>query len=359
MSGLTRRTFTIAALASTGLMFNTKASPAQSLKRFDGVTLRVGVFGGGWKDAIQATVGSKLEAQGLKIEYVAGNPADNFAKIVAARGAAVPIDMMELDPATRLAMTRNNFLDDLPEASLPNLKNTSVSIADGKAVPYHMVQNCIVYRADQFESNKTPIPTTLMDLQNPVYSPHLAFPDVVNPQHWPAVTLLARANGGSESDPEPGFAAAKKMKPLYYYAAAVELAQKMSMGDVTVAPWHAGMAVRLTNAGQKIGVVHPTLGDKRGEVEFNYLGIVKGTRNQEAAAAFINQFLETQSQVNFAKPMGVAPVNIEARKQLSTDPVMSRFMLLSEADLANTYTMDWNKVNVEKWRASWLRTING
>jgi len=38
---------------------------------------------------------------------------------------------------------------------------------------------------------------------------------------------------------------------------------------------------------------------------------------------------------------------------------MSRFMLLSEADLAKAYTMDWNKVNAEKWRASWLRTING
>jgi putative spermidine/putrescine transport system substrate-binding protein len=358
MSGLTRRSFA-AALASGGLVYNAKRLRAQSSQRFDGVTLRIGVFGGSWRDAIQATVGTKLEAQGLKIEYVAGNPADNFAKVVAARGAAVPIDVMEVDPATRIAMTRNNFLDELPGALLPNLKKTSVSIVEGKSVPYHMVQNCIVYRADRFEADKTPIPNTLTDLQNPVYAQHLSFPDVVNPQHWPAVTLLARANGGSESDPEPGFAAAKGMNPLYYYAAAVELAQKMSMGDVTVAPWHAGMAVRLTTAGQKVGVVHPTLGDKRGEVEYNYLGIVKGTKNKEAAGAFINQFLDTQSQADFAKPMGVAPVNVEARHQLSTDPVMSRFMLLSEADLAKTYTMDWSKVNVEKWRASWLRTING
>jgi len=359
MSGLTRRTFTAAALASTGLLLNTKRLRAQGSQRFDGVTLRVGVFGGSWKDAVQTIVGSKLEAQGLKIEYVAGNPAENFAKIVAARGAAVPIDIMELDPPTRIAMARNNFLEDLSEEPLPNLKKTSVSIAEGKSVPLYMVQNCIVYRADRFEADKTPVPKTLMDLQNPVYGPHLAFPDVVNPQHWPAVTLLAKANGGNESDPEPGFAAAKAMKPLYYYSSAVELAQKMSMGDVTVAPWHAGMAVRLTNAGQKFGVVHPTLGDKRGEVEYNHLGIIKGTKNKEAAAAFINQFLDTQSQADFARPMGVAPVNVEARSQLSTDPVMSRFMLLSEADLAKAYTMDWNKVNAEKWRASWLRTING
>jgi len=358
MSALTRRSFT-AALASSGLMFNANRVSAQAPQRFDGVTLRIGVFGGGWKDAIQASVGSKLEAQGLKIEYIAGNPADNFAKIVAARGAAVPIDVMEIGPAERLAMTRNGFLEDLPEALIPNLKKTSVSIAEGKSVAYHMVQNCIVYRADRFEAEKLLVPKTLSDLGDSVYGGHLAFPDVVNPQHWPAVTLLARANGGSESDPEPGFIAAKKMKPLYYYAAATELAQKMSMGDVIVAPWHAGMAVRLANAGQNIGVVHPTLGDKRGEIEYNYLGIVKGTKNKEAAAAFINQFLDTQSQADFAKPMGVAPVNIEARRQLVGDPIISRFMLLSEEDLAKTYTMDWDKVNVEKWRANWLRAING
>lgn len=357
MNSLTRRQFT-AALASSGLLAATGRASAQEARRFDGVTLRVGVFGGGWKDAVHANVGSKLEAQGLKIEYVPGNPADNFAKIVAARGAAVPIDIMELGPAERIAMGRNGFLEDLPEASLPNLKKTSVKIVDGKAVAYHFVQNCIVYRADKFEADKIPVPKSLMDLEGSAYAGRLAFPDVVNPQHWPAVTLLARANGGSESDPQPGFAAAKKMKPLYYYAAATELAQKMTMGDVLVAPWHAGMAVRLTNAGHTIGVVHPTLGDKRGEIEYNYLGIVKGTKNKEAAAAFINTFLDTQSQAGFAKPMGVAPVNVEARQQLLNDPVMSKFMLLSEEDLAKTYTMDWDKVNVEKWRAGWLRTIN-
>ena len=42
------------------------------------------------------------------------------------------------------------------------------------------------------------------------------------------------------------------------------------------------MAVRLANAGQQMGVVHPTLGDKKGEVEFNFLGIVKNTKNKDA-----------------------------------------------------------------------------
>lgn len=357
MSKISRRVFSSVALSSAiAAPYVVRAQPA---KRFEGVTLRVGVFGGGWRDRIQENVGVKLEAQGMKIEYVPGNPSDNFAKIVAARGVNVPIDVMEIGPAERIAMTKNGFLETLPTELIPNISKTSVRVAQGMAVPYHMVQNGFVYRADRFESQKLPIPTSLSDLEKPVYAGKTAFPDVANPQHWPAVTLLARANGGSEANPVPGFQAAKRTKPLYYYTAAVELAQKMTMSDVIGAAWHAGMAVRLAReGGLKMGMVHPVAGDKRGEFEYNYLGIVKNTRNKEAAAAFINQFLDTNSQAGFTSPVGVVPVNVEARKVLARDPVVSQFMLLSDEDIAKAYTMDWDSVNVEKWRADWARSIN-
>ena len=51
MSGLTRRTFTAAALASTGFMMGAPSSRAQGSQSFKGVTLRIGVFGGGWKNS--------------------------------------------------------------------------------------------------------------------------------------------------------------------------------------------------------------------------------------------------------------------------------------------------------------------
>jgi spermidine/putrescine-binding protein len=129
------------------------------------------------------------------------------------------------------------------------------------------------------------------------------------------------------------------------------------MGDVIAAPWHAGMAVRLHNAGQQVAFIHPQIGSKKGEVEYNYLGIVKGSKNVAAAAAFINAFLDTKVQADFAKPMGVVPVNKESRALLQKDPVISQYMLLSDADLANAFSMDWSKVDVEKWRASWARAV--
>ncbi|MES2999643.1 MAG: extracellular solute-binding protein, partial [Pseudomonadota bacterium] len=229
---------------------------------------------------------------------------------------------------------------------------------DKMAIAHQMVQNGVLIRTDKFKAENLPIPKRFEDLQDPKFANRVAFPDVTNPQHWPAVTAMSSVAGGNESTPEKGFEQAMRMKPLYYYSAATELVQKITMGDVIAAPWHAGMAVRLHNAGQAVDFIHPQIGNKRGEVEYNFLGIVKGSKNVDAAAAFINAFLDTQVQADFAKPMGVVPVNRESRALLQKDPVMNRFMLLSDADLANAFSMDWTKVDVEKWRATWARTVS-
>jgi putative spermidine/putrescine transport system substrate-binding protein len=344
-------------MASAAVLALPASIATAQTKQFDGVTLRVGTYGGPWGEAVHNLVGKKLEAMGAKVEYVVGSPAENFSKIVSARGRAAPIDVIEIGAAERMAMTRNDFLEDLPVAKIPNLSKLWVQVQDKKSIAHAMVQNGIVLRSDKFQSEKLPVPKRFEDLQDAKFANRVAFPDVTNPQHWPVVTALAYGNGGSEAAPEKGFEQAVRMKPLYYYAAAAELVQKITMGDVIAAPAHAGLAMRMHNAGQQVEFIHPQIGAKKGSLEYNFLGIVKGSKNVEAAAAFVNAFLDTQVQAEFAKPMGVVPTNREARLSLQNDPVMSRFMLLSDSDLSNAFTMDWNKVEVEKWRTSWARSV--
>ncbi|KAF7962065.1 hypothetical protein AWV80_26185 [Cupriavidus sp. UYMU48A] len=119
-------------IASAALVVSTVtvSNAFAQAKPFEGVTLRVGTYGGIWNDAVRNTAGKKMEALGAKIEYVIGNPADNFSKVVAARGRAIPIDVMEMGPAERLAMTKNGFLEDLPESKIPNLQKLSVQVID-------------------------------------------------------------------------------------------------------------------------------------------------------------------------------------------------------------------------------------
>ena len=345
-----------ALLAAAVLSAHTQEAGAQQ-KRFDGVTLRVGTFGGSWKDAVEAQVSRKVEALGMKVEYVIGNPAENFSKVIAARGRAVPIDLMELGPAEHIAMSKNDFLETIPQAQVPNASKLPSQILNPTAFAHLMIQNGIVYRTDVFEAEKIAVPQSYGDLVNPKLAGRVAFPDVTNTQHWTAVAALAHQNGGDERAFQKGFAKVLDIKPLYYFSAASELATKFGSNDVIAAPWHAGWAVRLERAGQKVAFVHPKVGNKVGAVEYNYLGIVKGSRNVEAAAAFINAFLDTASQTEFAKATGSTPTNREARAQIANDPTLRRFMLLSDKELENAFVVDWSKIDQQQWRNEWARSI--
>lgn len=335
----------------------TVASPAFAQKRFDGVTLRVGTYGGTWRDNVHEQVGKKLEALGAKVEYVLGNPADNLAKLIASRGQS-PIDVMEIGPAERVAMVKHDFLTDIPMQHVPNAAKLPKGIVEPKLVPHIIVQNGIVYRADKFQEAGIGAPTRYSDLINPKLAGKIAFPDVTNTQHWTAVTGMAYDVGSSESAPGAGFKQVVQSKPLYFFSAASELAQKFSLGDVIAAPWHSGWAVRLTRSGQNIGFTNPIVNGKKGAIEYNYLGIPKGAKNVEAAAYFINAFIDAQAQADFTKIAGVVPVSPDARKQLATDPVLAKFMFLNDNDIEGAYVVNFDKINQEQWRADWVRAIS-
>jgi spermidine/putrescine-binding protein len=333
-------------------------SPAPAQGKWSGVTLRVGTWGGSWKDAVHKHVGQGLESQGLKIEYVVGNPAENLAKLVAARGrGAAPIDVMEIGPAERVAMLREGFLEDVPAAMVPNLGKVPAQAVEKQVVAYDIIQNGIVYRVDKFSQEGIPVPKTYGDLIHPKLQGRVAFPDITNTQHWTAVSALAVEGGGSAASPDAGFERVQRMKPLYFFSAASELANKFNLGDAVAAPWHAGWGVRLSRGGMNVGFVHPRVGDRTGAIEWNYIGIVKGARNLAAAAAYLNAFLDTEPQAAFARAVGVAPVNRDARAILARDTEVKRFMLLTDQELDGAYSVNWDRVDQAKWRAAWNRML--
>jgi putative spermidine/putrescine transport system substrate-binding protein len=340
-----------------GMLLSVISFATAQAQDFSGVTLRVGTYGGGWKDAVNDLVSKKLEARGLKVEYVLGNPAENLAKVIAARGQTPPIDVMEVGPAERVLMLKGDVLVDVPPAAITNMAKVPAKIVEPKLVPHIIVQNGIVYRSDIFEQEKIKVPEAYSGLANASLTNRAAFPDVTNTQFWTAATALAYEGGGSETTPKIAIAEIEKIKPLYYFSAATELAQKFSLGDVVAAPWHAGWAIRLQRGGMKVGFVNPTVGDRRGAIEYNYLGIIKGSKNVEAAVAFIDAFLDTNAQAEFARAVGVVPTNRDARQKLSDDPVLGKIMLLRDSDLEQAFIVDWSKIDQPQWRADWARSM--
>jgi putative spermidine/putrescine transport system substrate-binding protein len=347
----------ISRILAFGVVLSTISISTAHSQDFKGVTLRVGTYGGGWKDAVNELVSKKLEAKGVKIEYVLGNPAENLAKVIAAHGQGQPIDVMEIGPAERVLMLGGDMLADIPANAITNMAKLPAKAVEPKLVPHIIVQNGIVYRADVFEKEKIKPPETYGGLANASLTNRVAFPDVTNTQFWTAAASLAYEGGGNETTPKIAIAEIEKIKPLYYFSAATELAQKFSLGDVVAAPWHAGWAIRLERSGMKVGFINPVVGDRRGAIEYNYLGILKGSKNVEAAAAFIDAFLDTNAQAEFARIVGVVPTNRDARQKLADDPLLGKIMLLSDSDLEKAFIVDWAKIDQPQWRSDWTRAM--
>ena len=88
-----------ALFASVGATVIALSLGTASAGEFDGVTLRVGTWGGSWRKVQEDYIVPQLAAKGMKIEFQTSSPHDNLAKLVAARGRDVPIDVMEVGEA--------------------------------------------------------------------------------------------------------------------------------------------------------------------------------------------------------------------------------------------------------------------
>src|SRR5262245_42042143 len=161
--------------------------------------LRFGTWGGSWRDTVEKLVGVPLRERGVELEYVLGNPSNNLARLIAARGREVPIDCLEDDPATYAQFMQGKFLQKIDQGAIPNAK----LLPDfGKSDYYRRTVGLefgIVYNKDKFRELGIAPPATFMDLANPKLSGHVSFPDSGNQDHPYPVVGLAYEAGGDES----------------------------------------------------------------------------------------------------------------------------------------------------------------
>jgi putative spermidine/putrescine transport system substrate-binding protein len=341
-------TLVLIGLAATG------TAPPAWAQKLDG-TLRVATWGGSWKDSIHALIGQRLEAMGVKVEYVIGNPAENFAKLVAARGKEAPFDVMEGAPDLVEPMVREGFLAKLNLARLPNAAGLPDFAVSDYYVMTSAAQDGIAYNEKKFQELGLPKPQRYSDLSHPKLQGHVAFPDVTVTMHWHAVVGLAYDAGGDEGRLDRAIEQVKKIKPLYYYPSSTDLVSKFNLGDVWAAPFHAGWVIRVKRTGFPLAHAHPRIGDKQGTLWQVYAHITKTARNVPAAEAFVNAYLDPEVQFEFAKKTGVVPIKKSARERLAKDPEAGGVLMLSDQDMSSAFRIDWKRLDAEKWRETWNR----
>ena len=149
-------------------------------KRFDGVTVRVGTWGGTNRDAQKEHAAVELEKLGAKVEFVVGSPQDNFAKIIAARGRDVPMDTFEILGSMLPEVLGRNVLIELNLANIPNVAKLRPDQVRKFEVAHWTTQEMIIYNTEKFKELNIPVPKSLVDLKDKRLAGRIMIPDITS-----------------------------------------------------------------------------------------------------------------------------------------------------------------------------------
>lgn len=358
MTTLDRRQI-LTGIAAAG--FGALAAPAVRAQtpRFDGVTLRVATFGGGWDRAVHKYAGVKLEALGAKVEYVTAPPRDNLAKLIAAKGRPAPFDVVEMGDLTWVDTYDAGFLQKIDLANVPNRRDLLPTQSDEWKVASWVTQEGIVYNAEKFAAAGIPKPDRYTDLLNPKLAGKLCLIDITQAGAAQFLVGVSTDNGGSMKDIEPGLKFVKEANPFQFWKVGAQAVTLMNSGDIWASTMHAGFAVQMRKAGLPVAFTHPKIGPtKRGLLKEGWLGVVKGTPVTRAAEFFINEYVSESTQHGLAVERGVVPVNGKARARLADDPILKEMFLLSDADVGNMVSVDFNVFNLDEATQRWTRAVS-
>ncbi len=359
MTNLDRRQI-LTGMAATGIGLTAASRFATAQQpRFDGVTLRVATFGGGWDRAVHKYAGVKLEALGAKVEYVTAPPRDNLAKLIAAKGRPAPFDVVEMGDLTWVDTYDAGFLQKIDLANVPNRKDLLPSQSDEWKVASWVTQEGIVYNAEKFAANGIPKPERYKDLLNPKLAGKLALIDITQAGASQLIVGASMDEGGSMTNIEPALKFVKDANPFQFWKVGAQAVTLMNSGDIWASTMHAGFAVQMRRAGLPVAFSHPKVGPtKRGLLKEGWLGVVKGTPAPRAAEFFINEYVSAETQFGLATERGVVPVNGQARAKLADDPLLKEMFLLSDADVGNMVSVDFNVFNLDDATQRWARAVS-
>ena len=166
-------------------------------------TLYVAGYGGSYEKTIRDEVIAAFEqANGIKVEYVAGNSTDTLAKLQAQRGNQ-QIDVAIVDDGPMYQAIQLGFCGTIE--GLPADLYEAARFKDDRAVGIGLVATGLMYNTKLFADKGWAPPTSWNDLKDRKYQKQLVIPPINNTYGLHALLMLAKMNGGSEANVDAGF----------------------------------------------------------------------------------------------------------------------------------------------------------
>ncbi|MGE0844933.1 MAG: ABC transporter substrate-binding protein [Flavobacteriaceae bacterium] len=341
--------FAAGAAGAFGLGSIARAAAQDTMQDFKGAQLVANAYGGSfgkaWQEYVVAPFEKKFNARVTIVESLTG---DTVAKVRASRNNP-QMDVAMLGDSGAVLLAADGLYEPLTEAAVPNLKEL-LPQARNPGDPYAE----FLFGSEVFAYNtkalSTP-PKSWKDLYKDEYKGRLLLPDLTNSTSGVVFLVhLAELNGGSVDNIDPAFEALERLRPnvLTYWSSQQQISGLMASGEAWAAVWTPDRAGALMKSGAPVDIVYPEEGVK---VFGNGIGVVKGTKVPELAAAYVNFVLSKEVQSSFHANALLTPTN--AKAELPEEA--RRFV----PDPAIATTADWGKVveHMPQWVERWNRIV--
>lgn len=337
----------ISALAAA---FTVAASLATAQER-----LVVAAYGGSYETIMREVVIPPFEkANGVVIEYLAGNSSDNIARMQAQRAnQSVGVAVLDDGPMVQAAALGlcQPFRDDATVAALYPV----ALLADGRAVGTGFGYTGIAYNTKLFADRGLRVPTSWADLARPEFKQRLAVPGIDNTYGLHTLVMEARLNGGGEANIDPGFKAMREQvnpNVLAYESSPGKMSELFQSGEIWLAVWGSSRVAAMQASGFPLSIVRPQEG---GVVLMTAGCVVAGAPKPDLAQRFLSFLVSPDIQAAFAKQYGSGPTNRNTR----LDPDVSAKVIFGEDQVKQLVALDWATINARRaeWTRRWQREV--
>lgn len=235
----------------------------------------------------------------------------------------------------------SNFKDIVPKAVANH----------GKYVGWFFAYDMIAYNSEYVEDP----PKSWDDLWDPKYEGKIIWPDITTSHGMGMLVLLAKLNGGSETNIDPGFEKIKSLKPsiLTFWTNHDQVARMLNLGEAWIAIWCSDRTFAQQAMGSPIRASIPEEGLYYWR---NVVGIPKNLEDKDLAYKWIDALLSPKVQKGMTEAVFTAPVNTTIDLDLPADLVEK---LMGESTFDKFVEFDLDEVNKHKgeWTERFRREI--
>lgn len=332
----------LAALASLNLVTPAGAQQLRVLSYSDGP----------FQDNYNAAVVAPFNAAGgPRAELVGGQSSAVMLGQLRTQKTDPQTDVVIMDTTTAAIACAEGLVERITPDMLPVLADLDPQAADpngcGPAVTFdHLI---IAYDSRAV----TPAPTSLAVLQDPKWKGRVSLASPPNIQSLALTAILAHADGGDWRKPDGAFRTLRAIAPSVQTFDPQPDGYTLILNDTLAfaTGWNARAQLFHDRSGGRVGVMLPAEGTV---LQVNTINLVRGSRNRDAALAFMRHALSPAAQAAFTERMFYGPTNTRA---VISPTAAARTS--AGAGKERIIPVDWNEMVKlrDAWTQRWRREV--